>query len=69
MDLEQHIIDLQTKNAYLEHMVQELNEVMVSQQKQVDNLAKKLQRMVDYLKSNQGSELARADEEVPPPHY
>ena len=69
MDLEQQIIDLQTKNAYLEHTLQELNEVMVSQQTQIDALEKKLQRVLNYLKNNQGSQLARVDEEVPPPHY
>ena len=69
MDLEQHIVNLETKNAYLEHMVQELNEVITSQQAQIDSLEKQLKRISDYLKNNQGSPLARADEEVPPPHY
>jgi len=69
MDLEQQLIDLQTKNAYLEHTLQELNEVMISQQTQINALEKKLQRVLNYLKNNQDSELARVDEEVPPPHY
>jgi len=69
MDLNERIIELETKSSYQEHLIQELNEVVVSQQKQMDALEASLQRMSDYLKNNQGSQLARPDEEVPPPHY
>ncbi len=69
MDLNERIIELETKSSYQEHLIQELNEVVVSQQKQMDALEASLQRMSDYLKNSQGSQLARPDEEVPPPHY
>jgi len=69
MDLNERIIELETKSSYQEHLIQELNEVVISQQKQIDALQASVQRMSDYLKNNQGSQLARPDEEVPPPHY
>ncbi len=69
MDLNERIIELETKSSYQEHLIQELNEVVISQQKQIDALEASIQRMSDYLKNNQGSQLARPDEEVPPPHY
>jgi len=69
MDLNERIIELETKSSYQEHLTQELNEVVISQQKQIDALQASVQSMSDYLKNNQGSQLARPDEEVPPPHY
>jgi len=69
MDLNERIIELETKSSYQEHLMQELNEVVIAQQKQIDALQVSTQRMSDYLKNNQGSQLARPDEEVPPPHY
>jgi len=69
MELNERIIELETKSSYQEHLIQELNEVVVEQQKQIDALQASMQRMSDYLKNNQGSQLARPDEEVPPPHY
>ncbi|MDQ6967886.1 MAG: SlyX family protein [Mariprofundaceae bacterium] len=69
MELNDRIIELETKSSYQEHLIQELNEVVISQQKQMDALETSMQRMSDYLKNNQGSQLARPDEEVPPPHY
>jgi len=69
MDLNEQIIELETKSSYQEHLIQELNEVVIAQQKQVDALQLSMQRISDYLKNNQGSQLARPDEELPPPHY
>ena len=69
MDLNERIIELETKSSYQEHLIQELNDVVISQQKQIDSLQASMQRVSDYLKNNQGSQLARPDEEVPPPHY
>jgi len=69
MDVNERIIELETKSSYQEHLIQELNDVVISQQKQIDSLQASMQRVSDYLKNNQGSQLARPDEEVPPPHY
>lgn len=69
MDLNERMIELETKSSYQEHLIQELNEVIISQQKQLDTLESSIQRVSNYLKNNQDLQLARPDEEVPPPHY
>lgn len=69
MDVGEQVIELQTKIVYQEHLLQELNEVMIHQQGQIDRLEQQMQRMRDFLKNGQESQLARPDEEVPPPHY
>jgi len=69
MDVEYRVIELETKVSYQEHLLQELNDVITAQQTQVDGLEKELKRMRDYMRGQQGSGLARPDEEAPPPHY
>jgi len=69
MDLEESMIELQTKSVYQEDLLQTLNEVVAAQQKQIDALQAELLGIRDYLKSAHGSQLARPEEEVPPPHY
>lgn len=69
MDLESRIIELETKISYQDHTIHELNDVITRQQKQIDRLETDMKRIRDHLKGNTGSQLARPDEEVPPPHY
>lgn len=69
MDLELRVIELETKISYQEHLIQELNDVIVGQQRQIDALVKDVARIRDHLKGSQSSGLARPDEEAPPPHY
>ncbi|MDX8403303.1 MAG: SlyX family protein [Mariprofundaceae bacterium] len=69
MDLEKHIIELETKVSYQDHIIQELNDVVTSQQKQIDVLESEFKRLREHLKTSSSSQLARPDEEVPPPHY
>jgi len=67
--MEERIIELETKISYQDHLIGELNDVVTSQQKQIDRLEKQVRRMEQHLKGLTGSGLARADEEAPPPHY
>ena len=69
MDLEKHIIELETKVSYQDHIIQELNGVVTRQQKQIDALELHLKRIQDHLKATASSQLARPEEDVPPPHY
>ncbi|MDQ6954183.1 MAG: SlyX family protein [Mariprofundaceae bacterium] len=72
MDLEHRLIELETKISYQDHLMQALNEVITSQQRQIDALERNVQRIQDYLKQSQSvqsTQLARPDEEAPPPHY
>ena len=67
--MENRIIELETKISYQEHLIQELNDVITHQQKQIDALEVQMKRVRDHLKETSSSQIARPEEEVPPPHY
>jgi SlyX protein len=69
MDIENRIIELETKVSYQDHTIQELNEVVIQQQQQIDQLEKNVNQLSGHLKSLNPSDLARPEEEAPPPHY
>lgn len=69
MDLENRIIELETKISYQDHTIQELNDVVTSQQQQIDQLEKNVNKLSEHLKTQNTSDLARPEEEAPPPHY
>lgn len=69
MDLENRIIELETKVSYQDHTIQELNEVVIRQQQQIDQLEKNVNQLSGHLKALNPSDLARPEEETPPPHY
>lgn len=67
--MEKRIIELETKLSYQEHTIHELNEVVTRQQKQIDLLEADMKRIREHLKGSSESQLARPEEEIPPPHY
>ncbi|MFQ5354949.1 MAG: SlyX family protein [Mariprofundaceae bacterium] len=69
MSLEDRIIDLETKFAYQDHTIQELNEVIIRQQIQIGSLENQLQRIRNHLKEITPSEIEHSEDEAPPPHY
>jgi SlyX protein len=50
-------------------MIQELNDVVTRQQKQIDLLELKMKQIQDHLKATSSSQTERPEEEIPPPHY
>lgn len=69
MDIEDRLIELETKVSYQDHIIQELNDVVTNQQKQIDALQLQMEQTLAHLKASSSSQIARPDEEVPPPHY
>jgi SlyX protein len=69
MDLENRIIELETRLSYQDHVIQELNEVVVRQQDQIDSLIRDGRRIREHLKEQNQTEVPRPEEEAPPPHY
>ncbi|GAV19641.1 hypothetical protein MMIC_P0590 [Mariprofundus micogutta] len=67
--MEKRLIELETKISYQDHIIDELNDVIIRQQQQIDRLEKAMKRLDEHLKQGSNSGLARPDEEVPPPHY
>ncbi len=63
------IIELETRLAFQEQTIQELNGAMVDQQRQIDGLRSELQRLHDRVGALGTSAVADTSEETPPPHY
>ncbi|MDN4502968.1 SlyX family protein [Alteromonadaceae bacterium BrNp21-10] len=64
-DIEQ----LQTKIAFQEDGIEQLSDALANQQNQLEKLQYQVQFLVNKIKNMQGSNIADATEEAPPPHY
>ena len=69
-DLEKRITDLEMKFSYQDHLIEELNAVIVQQQKELQRL-KNLWLQFEEVKLKGGLDqgIKNLSEEVPPPHY
>lgn len=63
------IEELQMKVAFQENTIEELNQAIIAQQKQIDNLMFKMNHVTNKLKEISTSNLADPQDETPPPHY
>ncbi len=68
-DLEIRVTELETKIAFQEKTIEELNDVIVHQQFMLDKMQRQLRHLADKLKGVQSSNIASLAEETPPPHY
>ena len=67
-DIEALLVDLQTRLAFQDQAISELNEVITDQQQQIDRLREELRLAGDKLKVLEESvEISTPDEK--PPHY
>ena len=60
---------LESRPAYAEYTVEQLNEEVTTQGRELDRLKHQIQLLVDKLQSVQPSQIASMAEETPPPHY
>ena len=69
--MENRITDLEIKLTHAESHIESLNSAAFEQQKQIDDLTRRVELMQDYIKSigKQMSQISDAGEEAPPPHY
>ena len=58
---------LESRVAFQDHTIEELNATITAQWKQIDLLTRKLGQMEEQVRS--GSQIADPSTEVPPPHY
>ena len=63
------IEELQMKVAFQENTIEELNQALIAQQKQIDQLMFKMRHVTNKLKELSVSNLASQQDETPPPHY
>lgn len=66
MDLEERLIEIETALANLEKTVDELNEVIVRQDKEIEALKKSHKYIAELVEAEVVKPLS---EETPPPHY
>ncbi len=66
---EQRIVELETKLSFQERLIQELNEALTHQQRQLDILRHAVNTTCERLKTGLADVDEPLIEEVPPPHY
>lgn len=67
--MEKRIFELETKVAFQEHTLQQLNDVVTRQQFQIEQLAADLKSLKARLSALAPTNIAPESEETPPPHY
>ncbi|SQI35073.1 phi X174 lysis protein [Leminorella richardii] len=60
---------LESRQAFQEATIDDLNQVIVQQQREILKLQEQLKMLSDKLKSSEPSIIASQEEETPPPHY
>ena len=68
-ELHTRIDELETKQAFQEYTIEELNEALTSQQLQIEKMQLQLKFLVGKVKGFEPSNMASEQEETPPPHY
>lgn len=67
-DIEDRLIDLETRLAHHERMTEELSEVIARQDRTIDLLSAQLRRLIGRLQNLEGAVLS-VPENQKPPHY
>lgn len=67
--IENQIVDLETRLAFQDDHVTKLNDIVVQQQRQLDELRLEVNSLGKHLRTALPSLLATQNEETPPPHY
>ena len=67
--MENKIIDLQSKLAFQDEAINELNEVITDQQSQLDQLREEIRLMSLRIASVAEASNVTEEKEPPPPHY
>lgn len=63
------IIELQTRIAFQDGVIDQLNQVVTRQQTQIDRLQRQLDKLGGQVENLQQEHLTRQADEPPPPHY
>jgi SlyX protein len=69
VELQQKLIDLESKLAFQDDMVQTLNDELHEHQKSIEKLQRQVMLLAEKISKGNDSGILRVDEEPPPPHY
>ena len=67
--MNKRVTELETRLAFQDQTIQELNEALIDQQRQIDGLREELERLREQIGASGVSNVASPSEETPPPHY
>lgn len=67
--MEDRLIELETRLAFQDHVVQELNDVVVRQQREIEGLRRDIEILRNQMKTLAPSLVENRADEAPPPHY
>ena len=67
--MESRIVELETRLAFQEHTLQELNDVVTRQQQEIQQLGRELEALRAQIRALAPTLVAERGEETPPPHY
>ena len=67
--MESRIIELETKLAFQDDLLNDLNDVVAEQSQTVSMLIRELYELRQVVKNLSPSNIASQSEETPPPHY
>lgn len=67
--MENRLIELETRLAFQDHTLQELNSVIVRQQQEIAVLAHEIENLKAQFKTLAPELVASRADEAPPPHY
>lgn len=67
--MEDKIVRLESDHALLERTVEQLNDVVTAQQRQIDRLEREMELLAGKLKNVAAAAQQRPQDDPPPPHY
>jgi SlyX protein len=68
MSVENRVTELETRLAFQDDTLHELNEVLVQQQHQLTQMSRQLDQLIERYREMAGGQYGAGDE-TPPPHY
>lgn len=68
MDLQQRVIELESRQAFQDDTIAALNDVLVAQQREIERLQLQVQALAQR-QAEMAGQFGIAEDEAPPPHY